>query len=81
MSDKPEKWVCSAGGYTADATPGGEVSPESDVIYWKCSSCGMIVATATPPDVCPECRADCTFINVTCYTPECGGPGHIDRRL
>jgi hypothetical protein len=23
----------------------------------------------------------CEFKNVTCYTPECGGPGNIDPRL
>jgi len=37
--------------------------------------------TAKPPDVCPECGERCNFIDVTCYLPECGGPGHVDRRL
>jgi hypothetical protein len=34
-----------------------------------------------PPDTCSQCNEKCDFLNVTCYTPECGGPGHIDPRL
>jgi hypothetical protein len=26
-------------------------------------------------------REKCNFLNVSCYTPECGGPGHFDPRL
>ena len=33
------------------------------------------------PDACPQCGEKCNFLNVTCYTPECGGPGHVDPRL
>jgi hypothetical protein len=33
------------------------------------------------PEECPECKEKCEFFNITCYTPECGGPGHIDSRL
>jgi hypothetical protein len=34
-----------------------------------------------PPETCPNCKEKCEFVNVTCYTPDCGGPGKIDPRL
>jgi rubredoxin len=49
--------------------------------YWKCAKCGFLITASIPPDVCPECGEKCDFLNVTCYTPECGGPGNIDPRL
>jgi rubredoxin len=49
--------------------------------YWKCGNCGFLVTAASPPSVCPQCNDSCGFKNVTCYTPECGGPGNIDPRL
>jgi len=50
---------------------------------WKCNQCGYILAAEEPPKKCPTCQKDCTFIDVTCYIPECGGPesGNIDSRL
>lgn len=48
---------------------------------WECSKCRYIMEAQMPPDKCPSCKADCTFIDVTCYTPDCGGPGNIDPRL
>ena len=35
------------------------------------------------PETCPSCKEPCTFTDVTCYTPECGGPesGNFDPRL
>jgi hypothetical protein len=27
------------------------------------------------------CGEKYDFIDVSCYIPECGGPGHVDRRL
>ena len=48
---------------------------------WKCTECGYTVAAAKPPEACPECKKACEFKNVTCYLPECGGPGNIDPRL
>ena len=49
--------------------------------YWKCGGCGYTLTAATPPNTCPSCNEDCEFKNITCYTPECGGPGNIDPRL
>ena len=44
-------------------------------------NCGFLVTAGSPPSVCPQCNDSCGFKNVTCYTPECGGPGNIDPRL
>lgn len=50
---------------------------------WKCTECGFTVAAQAPPDTCPSCRTQCAFVDVTCYTPECGGSGsgNIDPHL
>ena len=49
--------------------------------WFKCSKCGYTFEIETPPDQCPSCKENCTFIDTTCYTPECGGPGNIDPRI
>jgi len=53
------------------------------VNQWKCSNCGYTFEAAQPPERCPSCHEACTFLNVTCYIPECGGPGAggVDERL
>ena len=48
---------------------------------WKCSSCSYTFEAETTPDRCPSCKKACTFLDVTCYIPECGGPQNIDARL
>lgn len=48
--------------------------------YWKCKNCGNTIQIALPPEECPACHEKCEFLNVTCYTPECGFTG-IDPRL
>jgi rubrerythrin len=57
-----------------------ENNPEVGKIYWKCSGCGYTLQAKTPPDQCPSCNEKCEFVDVTCYTPECGFQG-IDPRL
>jgi rubrerythrin len=81
MAEKQENWVCAHCGYTADGRFVGDICPQCNLTYWKCAKCGFLVTAGTPPAVCPECGEKCDFLNVTCYTPECGGPGHADRRL
>ncbi len=49
--------------------------------WWKCSNCGYTLEAATPPEECPSCKEKCNFIDATCYTPECGGPGNIDPQI
>ena len=50
---------------------------------WKCSNCGYALDAPAPPEQCPSCKQFCEFVNVTCYTPDCGGPdsGTTDDRL
>jgi rubredoxin len=48
---------------------------------WKCSNCGYTFEAEALPDRCPSCKQACTFSDVTCYIPDCGGPGNIDPRL
>ena len=31
-----------------------------------------------PVKTCPSCKEKCAFIDATCYTPDCGGPGNIN---
>ena len=49
--------------------------------FWKCLGCGNTIQTPTPPEICPSCKEPCAFKDVSCYTPDCGGPGHIDPKL
>ncbi len=49
--------------------------------WWKCSNCGYTFQAATPPETCPSCKEKCAFVDTTCYTPECGGPGNIDPQI
>jgi len=48
---------------------------------WKCSECGYLFEGEAPPEQCPSCKEKCAFLNVSCYTPDCGGEGHIDPKL
>ncbi|MCK4909050.1 MAG: hypothetical protein KAS70_04060 [Planctomycetes bacterium] len=50
-------------------------------LKWRCESCGYTVEEKQPPENCPACKQKCKFANVTCYTPDCGGPGNIDPNL
>ena len=81
MQSKQEGWVCAHCGYTADGRFEGDICPQCGLTYWKCSHCGFTITAAKPPDICPECGEKCGFMNITCYTPECRGPDHIDHRL
>lgn len=70
--------------YLTDSVYGGgamKKDKKKTVTWWKCSSCGYTLQDATPPETCPGCRQTCSFTDVTCYTPECGGTGAIDPRL
>ena len=81
METREGQWVCSNCGYTASGRFEGDICPRCGLTYWRCSNCGYTLTAQAPPEVCPSCGARCDFINVTCYTPECGGPGNIDPRL
>ena len=81
MGNSEEQFVCAHCGYTADGKFTGDICPQCNQTYWKCGECGFLVTANMPPDECPNCKEKCDFLNVTCYTPECGGPGNIDPRL
>ena len=81
MTNEQKNWVCAHCGYTADNQFVGDICPNCGLTYWKCSECGFLITAVKPPEHCPECGSACEFINVTCYVPECGGPGHVDPRL
>lgn len=49
--------------------------------YWMCDKCNFVIEMPKPPDPCPGCHDRCSFSDVTCYTPECGGAGSLDTRL
>ena len=81
MAEKQDQWVCAHCGHTASGKFAGDICPQCSLTYWKCGGCGFLVTAASPPDACPSCKDKCDFLNVTCYTPECGGPGYPDTRL
>ena len=78
MENDQETWECAQCGYTSSGKFEGDICPECEQTYWKC---GFLMTAAMPPELCPQCKEKCEFLNVTCYTPECGGPGNIDPRL
>lgn len=40
---------------------------------WMCEKCGYNMEADTPPEKCPSCNADCSFVDNSCYTPDCAG--------
>lgn len=49
------------------------------MITWKCTNCGYTFSAERPPETCPSCNEKCEFVDVSCYTPDCGGTGSDDR--
>ncbi|MGD8261919.1 MAG: hypothetical protein PVG70_15020 [Desulfobacterales bacterium] len=81
IESKKKKSVCTHCGYTADGRFEANICPKCGLAYWECTKCGFLITAAEPPGACPACAENCAFINVNCYTPDCGGPGNVDRRL
>ncbi len=81
LKSTKEKTKCANCGYTSDVRFKGDICPSCGLAYWKCSGCGFLITAETPPNICPQCNGLCLFVNVTCYTPDCGGAGHYDLRL
>jgi len=52
---------------------------------FQCSNCGYnLEQTEMPlPEKCPSCGQPCTWLDISCYIPDCGGPGggRSDDRL
>ena len=55
------------------------------MVNWKCDNCGHTFESDADklPEKCPSCQQKCTFLNITCYTPECQIPQGtgIDPRI
>lgn len=49
--------------------------------YWMCVVCGSCFTASGPPAECPHCREKCSFRDVTCYRPDCGGEENPDSLL
>jgi rubredoxin len=49
--------------------------------WWMCSECENVFQSAAVPEICPGCQKKCTFVDVSCYIPECGGLQNMDVRL
>lgn len=81
MDDKQTTFECAHCGYKADDKFTGDICPECGLTFWKCDNCGFLITASAPPNTCPSCKETCEFRNVSCYTPDCGGPGKVDRRL
>jgi len=81
MATAKEQSECTLCGYTATEKFSGDICPECGLTYWKCGKCNFTFTAPRPPEKCPGCGEKCDFLNITCYTPECGGPGNIDPRL
>lgn len=43
------------------------------MVSWLCNKCGYAMEADSPPDVCPSCKSDCSFVDNSCYTPDCDG--------
>lgn len=54
---------------------------EMEMNWWMCSECEYIFQSKASPETCPNCHKECSFVDVTCYIPECGGPNNLDARL
>lgn len=59
----------------------GEEKKAGELNHWKCGKCKYTFTAPSLPEQCPVCDEKCDFLNITCYTPECGGSGNIDPRL
>lgn len=81
MEEVKDKYECSHCGHAEEKKFEKDICPECGQTFWKCGSCSYLVIAAAPPEICPSCSQKCEFRNVTCYTPECGGPGNVDPRL
>lgn len=46
---------------------------EAKMNSWMCEKCGYNMEADAPPEKCPSCSADCSFVDNSCYTPDCAG--------
>ena len=46
-----------------------------------CTKCEYTMETEAPPETCPSCGSICSFVDATCYTPECGLADHVNPTI
>ncbi len=46
---------------------------------WKCEKCGYTFEATDIPETCPSCKEKCSFLDNTCYTPDCAGQPNDPR--
>jgi CRP/FNR family transcriptional regulator, cyclic AMP receptor protein len=51
------------------------------MVHWMCTNCGYYEQADLAPDKCPGCNQTCSFNNITCYRPDCGGESNFDPLL
>lgn len=39
---------------------------------FMCTNCQYTLEADAPPEKCPSCGKTCSFIDASCYTPDCG---------
>jgi rubrerythrin len=81
MEDDLDMMTCAHCGFTGEGPFTDHICPECHQTYWKCAECGYVLSGVNPPNACPSCQKKCQFLNATCYTPDCGGPGNFDPRI
>ena len=57
----------------------GVPGKERKMADWKCQKCGYTLQKEVPPEVCPQCKEKCEFVDVSCYIPDCGQTGQDPR--
>ena len=79
MGKEQDKRRCSLCGYTADGRFEGGHLPS----IWLTGNVLNADFSLRQENHLIFARnvAKCDFVDVTCYTPECGGPGHVAPRL
>ncbi len=40
---------------------------------WLCSTCGYTLEAEIPLEKCPSCKSECSFVDNSCYIPDCAG--------
>ena len=55
---------CALCGYTASGKFEGDICPQCNLTYWRCSNCKYTITAAKPPGECPSCHQKTDFLNV-----------------
>ena len=56
-----EKMQCALCGYTESGKFVGDICPQCNLTYWRCSNCQYTISAAKPPEVCPSLPTEKRF--------------------